>query len=127
VRVAPFCLVDDVDQVVNWYVAVFGARIQARLPEQPPFEWVSLRLGDVEIMFSRKDSVQEWYSDRVKVSDAPANFIAYIYVTGADELWDRVRDRVLVLMEPTDQPYGIREFAIQDPFGFSLIFAEILE
>ena len=30
-------------------------------------------------------------------------------------------------MEPTDQPYGIREFAIQSPFGFILIFAQILE
>jgi len=27
-------------------------------------------------------------------------------------------------MEPTDQPYGVREFAVQDPFGFVLIFAQ---
>jgi hypothetical protein len=30
-------------------------------------------------------------------------------------------------MEPTDQEYGIREFAVRDAFGFVLVFAEILE
>jgi len=30
-------------------------------------------------------------------------------------------------MEPVDQWYGIREFAVQDPFGIILIFAQILE
>ncbi|MGC8831445.1 MAG: hypothetical protein ACP5PQ_02550 [Thermoproteota archaeon] len=29
-----------------------------------------------------------------------------------------------MLMEPVDQPYAVREFAIQDPFGFILLFAQ---
>jgi uncharacterized glyoxalase superfamily protein PhnB len=57
---------------------------------------------------------------------APANFIAYIYVEDAKSLCDRVGGEVEIILEPTDQPYGIREFAIRDPFGFVLVFAEVI-
>lgn len=29
-------------------------------------------------------------------------------------------------MEPADQPYGVWEFAVQDSFGYVLVFAEDL-
>ena len=81
----------------------------------------------MEIMFSQKESAQKWYSENVIVSEKPANFIAYIYVEDASSLDDRVKDKVKIIMEPVDQWYGIREFAIQDPFGIILIFAQVVE
>jgi len=83
-------------------------------------------LGDVEIMFSQKDSAQRWYSKRVMVSEKPANFIAYIYVEDVNNLYDKIGDNVEIVMKPVDQWYGIREFAIQDPFGTILILAQVL-
>lgn len=126
-RVAPMFLVEDVDKAVEWYRDIFGAELQASLPKEPSFEWVSLMLGDMEIMFSQKMSAQKWYSESVIVSEKPANFIAYIYVKDANSLYDRIKDRVKIIMEPVDQSYGIREFAIQDPFEIILVFAQIVE
>ncbi|MEO0096393.1 MAG: VOC family protein [candidate division WOR-3 bacterium] len=120
-------LVENVDRAIEWYKDVFGAKVQVSLPKQPPFEWVSLMLGDIEIMFSQKKSAQKWYSENVIVAEKPANFIAYIYVEDANKLYDRIKDKVRIIMEPIDQWYGIREFAIQDPFGIILIFAQIVE
>lgn len=54
-KLVPMLLVDDVDRAVEWLKDVFGVGLQASLPENPSFEWVSLKLGDVEIMFSEKD------------------------------------------------------------------------
>jgi uncharacterized glyoxalase superfamily protein PhnB len=115
-------LVDDVNKAVAWYQDILGAKLQYSMPKTPPFEWASLLLGDIELMFSRKKSAQQWY--KVQVSEEPANFIIYLYVTDASILYDKIKDKVRIIMEPTDQPYGVREFAFQDPFGFILIFAQ---
>ncbi len=125
-KVAPMLLVENVEEAVKWYGKVLGAKLQSSLPNNPPFEWASLGLGNVEIMFSKKKSAQKWYSDAVIVSETPANFIAYIYVENADNLYERIKDNAKIVMEPTDQWYGLREFAIRDPFGFTLIFAQII-
>ncbi|MGB9717571.1 MAG: hypothetical protein ACPL4E_03910 [Thermoproteota archaeon] len=39
-------------------------------------------------------------------------------------LYNKIKDKAKILMEPVDQPYAVREFAIQDPFGFILLFAQ---
>ncbi len=126
-KVAPMFLVENVDEAVEWYKEVFGAKLQAALPKEPPYEWASLRLGDVEIMFSLRDSAQKWYSENAKVGEKPANFILYIYIGDANGLYERIKNRVKIIMEPVDQWYGIREFAIEDPFGIILVFAQMLK
>lgn len=126
-KVTPMFLVENVDEAAEWYKEIFGARSRASLPGEPPFEWVSLMLGDVEIMFSRQESAQSWYSENVIVSEKPANFVACIYVDDATDLYHRIKDRVKMIMEPVDQWYGMREFAIQDPFENTLVFAQIVE
>lgn len=126
-KVAPMFLVKNVDEVADWYRNVLGAKLHASLPKNPPFEWVSLLLDDVEIMFSKQRAAQRWYSDSVTISETPANFITYIYVKQVNKLYERIEGRVKIIMDPTDQWYGIREFAIRDPFGFILIFAQIIE
>ncbi len=120
-------LVEDVDEAMLWYQEILDAKLQYSLPQKPPFTWISLLIGDIEIMFSQKRAAQKWYSDKVSVSEKPANFVAYIYVKEVNNLYDRIKDKVKIIVEPTDQSYGIREFAIQDPFGFILIFAQIID
>lgn len=125
-KMAPMFLVEDVDAALRWYQEIPGARLQHSLPKNPPFEWVSLLLEDIEIMFSQKKSAQKWYSDKVSICEKPANFISYIYVKDTAYLYDQIKDKVTIVMQPKDQWYGVREFAIQDPFGFILIFAQII-
>ena len=124
---APMLLVDDVDAALAWYQDVLGAKLQYKLPDNPPFEWVSILLDGVEIMLARKDSAKSWYTDAVKSADTPTNCIIYIYVEDTEALYGRIKDKAKVVMKPADQYYGMREFVIKDPFGFILIFAEVIE
>jgi len=126
-NLAPMFLVDDVDEAIEWYKEVFDAKINATDPENPPYEWVSLLIGDVEIMFAKKESAIRWYSENVKINENISNFIAYIYVEGIDELYQKIKERTEIIMEPLSQWYGIKEFAIKAPFGMVLVFAEVLE
>jgi len=125
-NMAMMLLVENVDETATWYRDVLGARFQYSLPKTAPYEWVSLMLDDIEVMICHKKAAQNWYSDEVMVREKPANVIAYFYVKDANALYDQVKDKAKIIMEPTDQPHGIREFAVQDPFGFTLVFAQIL-
>jgi uncharacterized glyoxalase superfamily protein PhnB len=124
-KLAPMFLVDDVDKAVSFYQEVFGTRLRHSLPDAPPFEWVSILLEDMEIMFWKKEAAQKEYPDVSVTSEEPGNLIVYVYVEDVDQLYERVKDKVTVLMEPKDQFYGIREFTIRDCFGFIWTFAEI--
>lgn len=124
-KVAPMLLVDDVDKAVSHYREVFDAKLQYSLPKDSPYEWASLLLGDAEIMFWQKEAAQREYPGVAVSSKKPGNLILYVYVKDIDALYRRIKNKVTVLMEPKDQFYGIREFAIQDCFDFMLIFAEI--
>ncbi len=125
-KVAPMLLVDDVDKALAYYREVFDAKLQYSLPKNPPYEWVSLLLGDVEIMFWLKEAAQSQYPGVALTSKKPGNLILYIYVKDIDALYGRIKDKVTVLMGPKDQFYGIRELTVKDSFDFILTFAEII-
>jgi uncharacterized glyoxalase superfamily protein PhnB len=124
-KVAPMLLVDDVDKALVYYQEVFDPELQYSLPKTAPYEWVSLLLGDVEMMFWQREAAQREYPGVALTSKKPGNLILYIYVKDIDALYRRIKDKVAVLMEPKDQFYGIREFAVKDCFGFVSTFAQI--
>jgi uncharacterized glyoxalase superfamily protein PhnB len=124
-KVAPMFLVDDADKAMRFYQEILGAKLQYNLPDKSPFEWVSLLLEETEIMFWKKEAAQKEYLDVPLISEKQGNLIVYVYVEDIDQLYERVKDKVTVVMEPRDQSYGIREFTIQDPFGFIWTFAQV--
>jgi uncharacterized glyoxalase superfamily protein PhnB len=124
-KVAPMLLVDDVDKAVSHYREVFDAKLQYSLPKAPPYQWASLLLGDAEIMFWQKQAARKEYSGVALTSKKPGNLILYLYVEDIDASYGRIKDKVKVLMQPKDQFYGIREFAVKDCFGFVSTFAQI--
>jgi uncharacterized glyoxalase superfamily protein PhnB len=124
-KVAPMLLIDDVDKAVAYYREVFDAKLQYSLPKNSPYEWVSLLLGDVEIMFWQKEAAQREYPGFPLTAGKGGSLIVYVYVKDIDALYERIKDKVTVLMKPKDQSYGIREFTVQDCFDFMLTFAQI--
>ena len=123
----PMILVDDVDEAVAWYQHILGATLRYTLPKSPPFQWCSLLLGNMEIMISQKAAARDWYSSNVSISTVPTNIIIYIYVTSILDLYNEIKETTKIVLELIEQPYGLYEFAIQDPFGFILVFAQVME
>jgi catechol 2,3-dioxygenase-like lactoylglutathione lyase family enzyme len=50
--------------------------------------------------------------------------MAYIQVSGVDEYFSELKGKNLVLNEPGDRPYGMRDFEVVDPDGNRLAFGE---
>ena len=54
-------------------------------------------------------------------------FALHLRVEGIHALWDRLHQAGVALdEEPTEQPYGVTEFAVHDPDGYEVEFVEPL-
>ena len=99
--VTPRVFVDDVEGLVGFLRAVFGADGEIE-PGRP----VEVTIGDSRLMIS---STQ----DR---GYFPA--VLYVYVVDADLTFDRaVAEGATVLEAPVDTPYGDRRAMVSDRFG----------
>jgi catechol 2,3-dioxygenase-like lactoylglutathione lyase family enzyme len=115
-------LVSDVGVTARWYRDVLGFEFNT-FPDAEPFEWASVRRGNVEIMLQRSEGYEKPDLDSLRPGGV---WNAYIYITGVDELFEAIKDRAEVRRLPADQPYQLREFEIADPNGYVLVFGENL-
>jgi catechol 2,3-dioxygenase-like lactoylglutathione lyase family enzyme len=54
--IATVFLVDDVGRAIRFYKDVLGAKLSASLPKSPLYEWASVKLEGVELMFWEKEA-----------------------------------------------------------------------
>ena len=104
-------VVRDVGESVAHYRDVLGFRVEFTYGE--PAFYAGLERGEVTIHLQAATD-----TDRQTGQAA-----IYIFVTGVDALYEELRSHgALVLGEPNDYPYGMRDFAIKDPDGNQLVF-----
>ena len=118
--IAAVFLVDDVGATARWYRDTLGFRFNT-FPAAEPFEWASLANGRAEIMLQRAAGYRKPDLDPQRPGGV---WNAYLYVTGVDALYERIKDRVVVRRPPGNQPYDLRELEIADPNGYVLALGE---
>lgn len=131
-KLTPNLLVSNVEKSLAFYEGVLGFSRGMTVPEQSPFVFASVTSGPAEIFFND-------YAVVAKESPATANLpigggnTMFIEIGAAgegapgkaiDAFHDQIKDRVKVLMPLVTQWYGMREFAIADPDGYVITFAE---
>jgi catechol 2,3-dioxygenase-like lactoylglutathione lyase family enzyme len=114
--------VADVGATARWYRDVLGFRFNT-FPDTEPFKWASMFDGRTEIMLQEVPGYEKPDLDPRRPGGV---WSAYLYVTGVDALYERIREKVTVRRTPCDQPYRMREFEIADPNGYVLVFGEDL-
>lgn len=127
--VVPNLVVSDITRSSEFYRDVLGFCVVATVPEQGPLVFVWLQRDDVSVFLNSAASVSE---DLPAVAARPVGGTATLFVTldaadveqGVDGLFEIVAKRSRVVMPLKDQFYGMREFAIEDPDGYVLIFAQ---
>ena len=79
--------------------------------------------GAVEIFFNdAATAIKEYPAFGGKPIGATGTM--FIEVEGVDALHDRLKASVKIVMPIVTQFYGLREFAIEDPDGYVITFAE---
>ena len=86
----------------------------------------NLLVVSVEIFFNEAGAaVKEYPAFGGKPIGATGTL--FIEVDGVDALHDRLKPDVKIVMPIVTQFYGMREFAIEDPDGYLITFAERVE
>jgi uncharacterized glyoxalase superfamily protein PhnB len=121
--ITPNLLVEDVERSTAFYRDVLGFSLKQTVPDVAPFVFVWLERDSVPLFLNDAKAADHDYP---QVSRRPAGGTATMFfiVTDVDALHARVAPHAKVIMPLKTQFYGMREFAIEDPDGHILTFAE---
>ena len=120
--VAPYFIVDDVVSTANFYRDQLGFQYD-RLWGDPPSFCMVCRNGIV-IMLAQFDTTGHVRPNRLAQPETDA-WDAYIWVEEVDALYAEFNARgVKIRREICDQPYGCRDFDVEDCNGYRLGFGK---
>ncbi len=122
-KVTPNLVVRDVVKSVEFYRDVLGFELGMSVPDTPPYVFAGMQHGEVAIFLNDRHVAAEELPVMAE-RQIGGTLTLYIEVAGIDDLFARLDGKVDVVMALKTQFYGMREFAIADPDGWILTFAE---
>jgi uncharacterized glyoxalase superfamily protein PhnB len=123
--IAPYFIVDDVVTTADYYRDKLGFKYE-RFWGEPPCFCMVMRSGAV-IMLSQLPTTGAMRPNRSVDPEGEA-WDAYIWIENADALVAEFKSKsVRITRDVSDQPYGCRDFDVEDPNGYRLCFGQDLE
>lgn len=120
-RIGPVLGVRDVKKAVDYYTHVLGFECPGGI-----FEGAVPEEGGVYAVVRRRDIEIHLQIRRRDVFAAEREGIesdTYLFVDDVEALCQEFEARgALILRRPQDEPYGLRDFVIEDPEGHRLVF-----
>jgi uncharacterized glyoxalase superfamily protein PhnB len=117
--ITPFLTVNDLQASLAWYRDVLGFAVAEEYKMEDKVVGVRLEAGSVQLMLGQDDFAK----GRDRVKGTALRFYCQT-AQDIDALADAIRKRGGKLtQEPTDQPWGRRDFAVVDPDGFNISIA----
>jgi catechol 2,3-dioxygenase-like lactoylglutathione lyase family enzyme len=126
-KITPNLLVANVERSLTFYIDVLGFSAGQTVPEQPPFVFASVINGGVEIFFNEKETAVKEYP---VLGGKPIGATGTMFIQmerGIEVLYEKLQPLVPIVMPFVSQWYGVKEFAIADPDGYLITFAERVE
>src|SRR2546430_1562494 len=125
-RVIPLLVYQDIPAAHDFLVSAFGFEsggVERNADGQAVH--AEVRIGDMKIWLHRVTAEHEMGA---RSSAAPRSEGLVVYVDDVDAHFKRVRAAgAKIDSEPTDQPYGQREYGVRDPEGHRWWFATPLK
>jgi len=122
-KLTPNLVVLDVDRSVAFYRDVLGFALVTTVPDAAPYVFAIVRSGPVEIYLNAPEAAMAEYP---ALKDRPigGTLTLFIEVKDIEESYTALKDRMTVVMPLETKWYGVTEFAIADPDGYLITFAE---
>ena len=123
-KLTPNLVVANVERSLAFYVETLGFSRGMTVPDESPFVFASVTSGPVEIFFNDAAAAIKEYP---AFAGRPIGATGTLFIEmegGVDALHDRLKPTVKIVMPLVTQFYGTREFAIEDPDGYVITFAE---
>ena len=122
-KLTPNLIVRSVETSLKFYREVLGLEVGFTVPEKSPFVFGSVTNGAVEVFFNEQKTVAAEYPELAKMIGG--SLTLYMEVDSLQAVLDRVKQAgVKISMPVTEQFYGMKEFAFEDPEGYTITIAE---
>ena len=121
--VTPNLLVRDVAKSTAFYRDVLGFTMGETVPDKEPFVFVWMKHGDVSVFLNDINAAAHDYPAAASLPQGGTAALFFI-ITDVDGYHARVAPKTTVIMPLKTQFYGLREFAVTDPDGHIITFAE---
>jgi|SRR5215204_6519961 len=126
--VTPNLIVADMDRSASFYKDVLGFSIVTTVPEAPPFVFAWMQRDGVNVFLNSLEGMED---DIAGLTSREIGGTATMFFTlerndagGIDEFFKDISSRARVVMGLKDQFYGMREFGVEDPDGYIILFAQ---
>lgn len=121
--ITPNLIVRDIAKSTAFYRDVLGFAIKQTVPESAPFVFVWLERDGVPVFLNDLKAAAHDYPDAARLPQGGSATMFFV-ITGVDAYHAAVAPKASVVMPLKTQFYGMREFAITDPDGHIITFAE---
>ena len=121
--VTPNLLVRDVAKSTAFYRDVLGFTMGETVPDKEPFIFVWMKRDEVSVFLNDIKVAEHDYPPAAKMPQGGTATLFFI-VSGVDAYHAQVAPKANVIMPIKTQFYGMREFAVTDPDGHIITFAE---
>jgi len=122
-KLTPNLVVADVARSVAFYRDVLGFALGHSVPDVPPYVFASVESGPVEVFLNSMESASAEYPP-IGQRAIGGTLTLFLETTGISDVYAALHDRVTVVMPLEKKWYGVTEFAIVDPDGWIITFAE---
>ena len=123
--IAPYFIVDDVVTTANYYRDRLGFRYD-RFWGDPPCFCMVYRSSGITIMLGQLETTRVMRPNRT-VDPERGAWDAYIWIADADALHAELESKgVRMVRGIVHQPYGCRDFEVDDCNGYRLCFGQDL-
>ena len=122
-KLTPNLVVADLAHSIAFYRDLLGCEVTATVPEAAPYVFATVQSGAVEIFLNSRESVEAEYPSLVE-RPLGGTLTLFIEVEDVNGLHASLKDRTRVVMPLEKKWYGVTEFAIADPDGWVITFAQ---
>ncbi len=120
---SPNLIAADVNRSVDFYTRELGFTLVASVPDTGTYNWAMVQRDTVTMMFQTLDSIHEDMPS-LKITGKGSIGTFFIKMKGIDDLFASLKGKVEIPLDMRTTFYGMKEFAVKDPDGYLLVFAE---
>ena len=122
-RITPVLLVQEIEPLLPFWVDGLGFTKAVEVPEGDQMGFVIFQKGSVEVMYQTYASVEKDAPPSMAAEARKGPTYLYMEVDNLEAVLAAMKDAHLVMPVRTAF-YGMKEFAVQDPGGHFITFAQ---
>jgi uncharacterized glyoxalase superfamily protein PhnB len=122
-RITPVLLVNEIEPLVPFWVERLGFTKTIEVPDGSKLGFVAFQKGPAEVMYQTYASVEKDAPPAMSAEARKGPTYLYMEVDNLDAVLAGMKD-VKKVMPERAAFYGMKEFAVQDPGGHFITFAQ---